>query len=86
MNSFGPLSIMRSSRLHSGQSGRSSENLHSVGPENNMTKDQWLRNRLVAKYWCDRMREILQRSGSSRSRIEEPRQLSLKLVIPREEK
>jgi len=38
-----------------------------------MTKSQHLRNRLVAKYWCDKMRAIL----AGGKPLEPPRQLDL---------
>lgn len=30
-----------------------------------LSTEQWLRNRVVAKYWCDKMREILSRQESA---------------------
>ena len=40
-------------------------------------KDRWMHDRLVAAYWCGKMRAMLEKPSSCESLGETPRQLSL---------
>ena len=45
-----------------------------------MTKDEWLRNRLVAAYWCGKMRAMLAAKHAPKRAPTESPQLTLPFI------